>query len=93
MLPYNIYILIELAARALPKNSSVFNIYGPNLPILQVSPQELWTKSYSSLTMVTSSVLTFPTLGSGQFGQYKCVADYGGTSVESNPATITRTSE
>ena len=57
---------------------------------LQVS-QELSTKTYNSLTMVTKSVLTFSSLSSGQYGQYKCVADFGGTTVESQVATITET--
>ena len=57
---------------------------------LQVS-SELSTKTYNFLTMVTKSVLTFSSLSNSQYGQYKCVAGFGGTTVESEVATITET--
>ena len=44
--------------------------------------------TYDAGTKKTTSTLTIATATADNTGDYKCIADFGGTTVESNVATI-----
>ena len=45
-------------------------------------------EEYNDVTMTTTSTLVITTAEKGDVGEYKCVADFGGSTVTSEPASV-----